>query len=77
MTVRYAHGWDHPIVYNVRIKIPDTSASGINDMLYVIEVNEWCANSCKGRYWKGNTNNPVWHFDDDEDYTAFILRWVQ
>lgn len=41
------------------------------------DINIWCAHACVGRYWKGNASIPIWAFENAEDYTAFVLRWLE
>lgn len=71
----YVEGWSRPKVFMARVK--SIQHSDLHSMEKVIEVNNWCAEVCVGRYWKGSSLNPMWAFEDDEDYTAFILRWVE
>ena len=69
----YPLGWTRPKVFIVRVK----NIEHPHDQIKVNEVNNWCADICIGRYWKGSIINPMWAFEDDEDYTAFVLRWVE
>lgn len=67
-------GQQIPVMHNVKV-----SYSGLTDDEQSErwrEQRDWCEKFCRDKWYPAPAWTPAWGFEDDEDATAFALRWA-
>lgn len=69
-----ATGQKIPIIHNVKVSYEGLDHEKRSARWH--EQHDWCKVNCRDKFYGAPGWSPAWGFEDDEDATAFALRWV-
>lgn len=63
-----------PVIHNVAANFEGTDLESATKKWQ--EMHAWCKDNCRDKFYGSPAWTNVWGFEDDEDATAFALRWA-